>query len=127
MAGRFTIAVDWTSSKVTSPMNTWLTRRVRAGGFARFRAHGVELYVDHSGLVELREHDELGRVLYRSTPERGDQLRRIGQWVTTNLGLSDSLSAAQADEVIRVLGNSSVPEALDVLGSVVRLHARQDR
>lgn len=49
-----------------------------------------------------------------------EAMMRVGQWVLTNLGLPDHLTSEETDEVIRVLGNSSVPEALDVIASAAR-------
>jgi len=54
-----------------------------------------------------------------SCPEPESALR-LARWLTTNLGLPDSLSRVQVDQVIDALGNSSVPEALALVGEALR-------
>jgi hypothetical protein len=50
-ARKFVVAMDWTDGREGQP---WTERLVPNSGHARFRAHTTEVYVDGTGLVEVR-------------------------------------------------------------------------
>lgn len=57
----FVVVMDWTDERKGQP---WTNRLVPDHGHARFRAHTTEVYVDGTGLVEVRD-TTTGRVLFR--------------------------------------------------------------